>query len=97
VLELCAEAGLVEVGIVAVDGTKIAAAASGDRRTALREARQALEAKRAERPNRVPRDRPGRLVECRRRLRQDWQLERHVITEHAAWSRRGLPATGRGA
>ena len=116
VLELCARAGLVKVGVVAVDGTKIAAAAthhatrsyeeiakeilgeaaridaaedelygeargdelpeglrtSGDRRKVLREAKQALDAERAAEAKKIPRGRSERLVECRRRLRQDW-------------------------
>jgi hypothetical protein len=116
VLELCARAGMVDVGVVAVDGTKIAAAAthhatrsyeqiaqeiledaaridaaedelfgeargdelpeglrtSGDRRKRLREAKQAMDAERAKQAKKIPRDRAERLVECRRRLRQDW-------------------------
>jgi hypothetical protein len=140
VLALCARSGLVKVGVVAVDGTKIAAAAthhatrsyeqiareiveeaarvdaaedellgdargdelpeglrtSGDRRKVLREAKQALDAERAAQAKKVPRDRLERLVECRRRLRQDWELERHVVSEHAAWHAAGSPATGRG-
>jgi transposase len=128
VLALCARSGLVKVGVVAVDGTKIAAAAthhatrsyeqiareileeaarvdaaedelygeargdelpeglrtSGDRRRVLREAKQALEAERAAQDKKVPRGRSERLAECRRRLRQDWELERHVVSEHAA-------------
>ena len=96
VLELCAQAGMVELGVVAVDGTRVAASAadrqtrsyeqiakeilgeaaaldaaedalygdergdelppgfrnSGDRRTRLREAKQALEAQRAARAKR---------------------------------------------
>src|SRR3954452_24217246 len=138
VLGLCARSGLVKVGVVAVDGTKIAAAAthhatrdyaqiareileeaaridaeedelfgeargdelpeglrtSGDRRTVLREAKQALEAERAADAKPVPRDRGERLVECRRRLRQDWELERHVVTEHAAWHAAGIASDG---
>jgi transposase len=138
VLALCAKVGLVEVGVVAVDGTKIAAAAThhatrsyeqiareileeaaeidaaedqlfgeqrgeelpeglrtwGDRRTRLREAKQALEAERAAKANKIPRDRTQRLTECRRRLRQDWQLERRVITEHAAWFAAGIASDG---
>src|SRR3954447_19724679 len=138
VLELCAKAGLVKVGIVAVDGTKIAAAAthhatrsydqiaqeileeaartdaaedelygeargdelpeglrtSGDRRKWLREAKQALDAERAAEATKVPRDRGKRLVECRRRLHQDWQLERHVVTEHGAWHAAGIASDG---
>src|ERR671911_158300 len=125
VLELCARAGLVNVGVVAVDGTKIAAAAthhatrgyeqiakeiveeagridaaederygdargdelpeglrtSGDRRKWLREAKRALDAERAAKAKRVPRDRGERLGECKRRLEQDWELE-HRVARH---------------
>src|SRR4051794_9895288 len=114
VLGLCARAGLVKVGIVAVDGTKVAAAAthhatrdyeqiakeileeaaeidaaedelygeargdelpeglrtSGDRRKWLREAKRALEAERAAQAKPIPRDRPQRLADCKRRLEQ---------------------------
>lgn len=138
VLELCARAGLVKVGVVAVDGTKIAAAAthhatrsyeqiakeileeageidaredelfgeargdelpeglrtSGDRRKLLREAKQALDAQRAAEAKKVPRDRGERLSECKRRLEQDWELERKVVTEHAAWHARGIATDG---
>jgi transposase len=137
VLALCARAGLVQVGVVAVDGTKIAAAAthhanrdyeqiareilqeaadldaederfgdacgdelppgfrnSGDRRTRLREAKQALEAERAAQAKAVPRDRPARLAECRRRLHQDWELERRVVADHADWLAAGIASDG---
>jgi transposase len=138
VLALCARSGLVKVGVVAVDGTKIAAAAthhatrsyeqiaqeiledaaridaaedelygdargdelpeglrtSGDRRRVLREAKQALDAERAAEARKIPRGRAERLVECRRRLRQDWELERHVVTEHAAWHAAGVASDG---
>ena len=138
VLALCARSGLVRVGVVAVDGTKIAAAAthhatrtyeqiareiledaarvdaaedelfgeargdelpeglrtSGDRRRVLREAKQALEAERAAQAKKVPRGRAERLVECRRRLRQDWELERYVVSEHAAWHAAGIASDG---
>jgi transposase len=138
VLELCARAGLVKVGLVAVDGTKMAAAAthhanrsyeqiaqeildeaaeidaredelfgeargdelpeglrtSGDRRKVLREAKQAMEAKRAAEAKPVPRDRGERLSECQARLEQDWALERKVVEEHAAWHARGIATDG---
>src|SRR3954447_9595671 len=138
VLALCARGGLVKVGIVAIDGTKIAAAAThhanrsyeqiaqeiveeagridaaedelfgeargdelpeglrtaGDRRKWLREARQALEAERAAKTRTIPRGRSERLLECRRRLRQEWELERHVVTEHAAWHAAGVASDG---
>src|SRR5215216_3538346 len=138
VLGLCARSGLVRVGVVAVDGTKIAAAAthhatrsyeqiareiledaaridaaedklygeargdevpeglrtSGDRRKVLREAKQALEAERAAQAKKIPRGRSERLIECQRRLRQDWELERHVVSEHAAWHAAGIASDG---
>jgi len=138
VLALCSRSGLVKVGVVAVDGTKIAAAVthhatrsyeqiaqeileeaaridaaedalfgddrgddlpeglrtSGDRRKVLREAKQALDAERAAQAKKVPRDRGERLVECRRRLRQEWELERHVVSEHAAWHAAGIASDG---
>jgi transposase len=138
VLALCARSGLVKVGVVAVDGTKIAAAAthhatrsyeqiareiledaaridaeedalfgdergdelpeglrtSGDRRKLLREAKQALDAERAAQAKAIARDRGERLNECRRRLRQDWELERYVVTEHAAWHAAGIASDG---
>jgi transposase len=138
VLELCAKVGLVEVGVVAVDGTKIAAAAthhatrsyeqiageilqdaaridaaedefygqergdelpeglrtSGDRRARLRAAKQALEAERAAQAKPIPRDRGQRLQECHRRLTADWELERRVIDEHAAWLAAGIASDG---
>ena len=67
---------------------------SGDRRKVLREAKQALDAERAAQAKKIPRDRTERLVECRRRLRQDWELERHVVTEHAAWHAAGIASDG---
>ena len=134
VLALCARSGLVKVGVVAVDGTKIAAAAthhatrsyeqiaqeileeaaridaaedalfgdelpeglrtSGDRRNVLREAKQALDAERAAEARQVPRGRSERLIECRRRLRQDWELERYVVTAHAARHAAGIASDG---
>jgi transposase len=138
VLELCAQAGMVELGVVVVDGTRVAASAadrrtrsyeqiakeilgeaaaldaaedalhgdergdelppgfrnSGDRRTRLREAKQALEAQRAAQAKKVPRDRRERLRECRRRLYEDWALERRVVAEHAAWLAAGIASDG---
>jgi transposase len=138
VLALCAKAGLVEVGVVAVDGTKIAAAATeratrsyeqianeileeaaridaaedelygeargdelpeglrtrGDRRQRLREAKRALEAERAAQARPIPRDRDRRLAEGKRRLQEDWDLERRVLAEHEAWRARGIASDG---
>src|ERR671911_327652 len=138
VLALCARAGLVRVGVVAVDGTKIAAAAThhatrsyaeiareildeaaqldsaedelhgdargdelppglrvaGDRRKRLREAKQALDAEREADAKPVPRDRGQRLSECRRRVAQDFALERCVVAEHDAWLAAGIASDG---
>jgi hypothetical protein len=60
----------------------------------LREAKQALEAERAARAKKIPRARSERLIECRRRLRQEWELERHVVIEHAAWHAAGIASDG---
>jgi hypothetical protein len=67
---------------------------SGDRRKVLREAKQALDAERAAQAKKIPRGRSERLAECRRRLRQDWELERYVVTEHAAWHAAGIASDG---
>jgi transposase len=141
VLGLCAKAGLVKVGVVAIDGTKIAAAAThhqnrtyrqiaeeilkeageidaaedelygekrGDelpegfgtateRRARLREAKLALEAERAAKAKKVPRDRAKRLKECRSRMEQDLELRRRVEAEHEAWRAAGVASNGRRA
>jgi len=138
VLGLCAKAGLVKVGLVAVDGTKIAAAAthhqnrtyrqiveeilkeageidaaedelfggahgdelpegfrtSGERRKRLHEAKVKLDAERAAKAKKVPRDREQRLAECRLRLEQDWELVRRVIADHARWFEAGIATDG---
>jgi transposase len=138
VLELCAQAGLVELGVVMVDGTRMAGSAAdrqtrsyeqiakeilgeaaaidaaederhgdrrgdelppgfrnqGDRRTRLREAKQALDAQRAAQAKPVPRDRGERLHECRRRLYEEWALERRVVADHAAWLAAGIASDG---
>ena len=92
VLSLCARAGLVKVGIVAVDGTKIAAAATHHANRSYEQIGKEiveLEAERAAKAKRVPRDRGERLSECKPRLEQDWRLERRVVAEHAALARAG--------
>jgi transposase len=138
VLQLCAQAGLIEFGVVVVDGTRIAASAAdrqtrsyeqiakeilgeaaaldaaedalygnargdelppgfrnqGDRRTRLREAKRALDAQRAGQAKKIPRDRPERLHECRRRLYEEWALERRVVADHATWLAAGIASDG---
>jgi transposase len=69
---------------------------SGDRRKWLREARQALEAERAAKAEPVPRGRPERLADCKRRLEQDWRLERGLLKSTRLGMRAGSPATARG-
>jgi transposase len=138
VLQLCAQAGLIEFGVVVVDGTRIAASAAdrqtrsyeqiakeilgeaaaldaaedalygnargdelppgfrnqGERRTRLREAKRALDAQRAGQAKKIPRDRPERLHECRRRLYEEWALERRVVADHATWLAAGIASDG---
>src|SRR5919108_4409538 len=60
----------------------------------LREAKQALEAERAAKAKKIPRDRGQRLSECKTRLEQDWRLEQRVVAEHAAWHARGIASDG---
>ena len=139
VLGLCGRAGIVDVGVIAVDDTKLAAAASdgairsheqiaaeilaeagridaaedeihgearGDelpeglrtpngRRARLREAKEELERKRAERPEPVARDRAERLETCRRQLAEDWRAERRANQAYEAYRERGVMRDGR--
>ena len=67
---------------------------SGDRRKGPARG-QAGAGGRARRAGREGPARPReRLVECRRRLRQDWELERHVVGERAAWHAAGIASDG---
>jgi transposase len=139
VLELCAEGGLVRVGVIAVDGTKIAAAAThhqnrsyeeiareileeaaaidaaedelygdarGDelppelatgegRRAWLREAKRRLEEKREQDPKPVPRSRPKRLKESKRRLDEELWTEQRANQAYEAYRARGRMKDGR--
>jgi transposase len=141
VLGLCADAGLVEVGVIALDGTKLQAMASeratrsyeqiaaeiiaeagridraedelygearGDelpehlakregRKAWLREAKQRLERERAQKMERVPRERHARLELCRRRLVEEWQTERQAHREYETYRERGVRERGRQA
>jgi transposase len=139
VLALCAEAGLANVGVIAVDGTKVHANASRDatrdyeqiareilegaaevdreederfgdargdelppefsteqgRRGWLREARLRLDAKRAQEARAIPKTRPQRLAESKRRLEEDLEVE---CRANAAFEHRrahGRDSTGR--
>ncbi len=139
VLELCTEAGLVKVGVIAIDGTKMRANASqhaardyeqlareilgeadrvdreedeqfgearGDelpaefqtehgRKGWLREAKQRLDAKRAEDAKAIPRSRPERLRESKRRLEEDLATECRANTAYEAYRTRGVMRDGR--
>jgi transposase len=141
VLGLCAEAGLVKAGVIAVDGSKFAAAASdratrtyeqiateiiteagridaaedeihgearGDelpehlarregRRAWLREAKQRLEAERAEQEESIPRAREKRIELCRRRLVEDWQTQCQANRDYEAYRERGVHERGKQA
>jgi transposase len=139
VLSLCADAGLVGVSVIAVDGTKVHANASqhsnrdyeqiareilaeaaeadrledeqfgekrGDelppelsteqgRRGWLRDARRRLEAERDANPKPVPRSRPARLKESKRRLEEELWAECQANDAYEAWRARGVMRDGR--
>jgi transposase len=139
VLTLCARSGLVKVGVIAVDGTKVEANASrnenldyeqlareileeaqavdaaedelygearGDelppefstaqgRRGWLREAKQRLEAERAANPQPVPRSRPKRLKQAKRRLEEELWTEVRANDAYEAYRARGRMKDGR--
>jgi transposase len=139
VLGLCADAGLVRVGVVAVDGTKVQANASeratrdyeqiareileqaaeidaledeqfGERRGDelppalatregrqrwLRDAQRQLEQRRAEEARPIPRSRAKRLLEARRRLEEELEVERRANAEYEAYRARGVMKNGR--
>jgi len=60
----------------------------------LREAKRQLDAERAARAEKVPRDRPARLAQARRRLIEDWRAELRAHESYAAWRARGIAADG---
>src|SRR3954467_1182702 len=138
VLTLCARSGLAQVGVLAVDGTKVQANASrnenldyeqlareivgeaiatdaaedelygdgrGDelppefstsagRRGWLREAKKRLEAERSANPQPVPRDRPQRVRQAKRRLHEELWTEIRANRAYEAWRARGVAADG---
>jgi len=139
VLGMCAKAGLVKVGVVAIDGTKIRANASqhasrdyeqiareileeaaetdrledelygeqrGDelppelqtnqgRRGWLREAKRQLDEKRAAEAKPIPRSRPQRLKESKRRLEEELAFECAANANYEAYRARGVMRDGR--
>jgi transposase len=139
VLALCADAGLVRVGVIAVDGTKLAANAApqatrdyeqiareileqaaeidaredaqfgdarGDelppelstregRQRWLRDAQRRLDQRRAQEARPIPRSRPKRLLEARRRLHEELDAERRANADYEAYRARGVMKDGR--
>ncbi len=136
---MCAQAGLVGIGVIAVDGTKVHANASqhatrdyeqiareileqaaqidelederfgprrGDelppelgsregRQRWLRAARRRLDDRRADQARPVPRAREKRLVEAKRRLEEELEVERRANAEYEAYRARGVMKDGR--
>src|SRR4051794_25108959 len=139
VLTLCARSGLAQVGVLAVDGTKVQANASrnenldyeqlareiiedaiatdaaederygdarGDelpaelatgegRRAWLREAKKRLEAERAANPQPIPRDRPKRVKQAKRRLDEELWTEVRANDAYERYRARGRMRNGR--
>jgi transposase len=139
VLYLCAKAGLVNVGVLAVDGTKVYASADRDanrhygqiakeileqaaevdrqedeqfgdargdelpphlstnqgRRGWLREARRALDEKRAQEAKPIPRSRPQRLTESKRRLEEELAVESRANAAYEHHRVHGRDSVGR--
>src|SRR3954468_7103759 len=56
----------------------------------LREARQRLQQRRAEQPHPVPRSRPRRLLEGKRRLEEELVVERDAHAQYEAYRARGV-------
>jgi transposase len=139
VLALCARSGLAQVGVIAIDGTKVMANASrnenvdyeqlareileeakavdvaedelygearGDelpeelsteqgRRGWLREAKKRLEAERAANPQPVPRSRPKRVKEAKRRLEEELFTEVRANEAYEHYRAHGRMKNGR--
>jgi len=139
VLALCAEAGLADVAVLAVDGTKVHANAShhatrdyeqiareilddaaavdaaedeqfgerrGDelppelataqgRRGWLRDAKRRLDERRAAEARPIPRSRPERLTESKRRLEEEHQVELQAHADYESYRARGRMKNGR--
>jgi len=139
VLAICAQAGLVSVGVIAIDGTKLHANAShhanrdyeqlareiieeaktvdaledeqfgdarGDelppelrtaqgRRGWLREAKHRLDEKRAAEAKPIPRSRPERVRESKRRLQEELFVECQTNAAYEAYRARGVMKDGR--
>ena len=139
VLALCADAGLVRIGVIAVDGTKVHANASeratrsyeaiareiladaaavdaeederfgdarGDelpgelatgqgRQRWLRDAKRRLDERRAHEGKPIPKSRPDRLKEARRRLQEEHRVECRANEAYEDYRRHGRMKNGR--
>jgi transposase len=139
VLGLCAQAGMVKVGVIAIDGTKVHANAShhanrdyeqiakkilaeadavdleedelhgekrGDelpphlsssqgRNAWLRDARRRLDDQRAQEAKPIPKSRPSRLKQSKRRLDEQLEVECAANTAYEAYRVRGVMKNGR--
>ena len=139
VLGLCAQAGMVQVGVIAIDGTKVHANAShhanrdyeqiakeilaeadivdreedeqhgskrGDelpphlsssqgRNAWLRDARRRLDDQRAQEAKPIPKSRPSRLKQSKRRLDEQLEVECAANTAYEAYRVRGVMKNGR--
>jgi len=139
VLAICAQAGLVSVGVIAIDGTKVHAnachhanrdyeqlareileeaksvdaledeqfgEARGDelppqlrtaqgRRGWLREAKRRLDDKRAAEAKPIPRSRPARVSQSKRRLEEELFVECQANATYEAYRARGVMKNGR--
>jgi transposase len=139
VLVLCADAGLASVGVIAIDGTKVAANANRDRtmdyeqlakaivqeqiatdaaddelygtargdelppeltrskgrQAWLREAKRRLDERRAGDADPIPRSRPERLKDAKRRLQEELSTEQRANAAYEAYRARGVGRTGR--
>src|SRR4029079_18465143 len=69
-------------------------ATAAGRRGWLREAKKRLEAERAANPQPVPRSRPQRLKEAKRRLDEELWTEIRANRAYEAWRARGVAADG---
>src|SRR3954449_4630690 len=67
---------------------------SAGRRGWLREAKKRLEAERSANPQPVPRDRPQRVKQAKRRLDEELQTEIRANQAYEAWRARGIAADG---
>jgi hypothetical protein len=99
---LSSEAIAIDVSETAIHGQRCgdelpeAIATAAGRKGWLRAARQQLDHERALRAEPIPRSRPARLTEAKRRLEEDLAAEREINANYEAYRARGVDKTGRG-